>query len=202
MPDVPLDFGTSGVIIPSRDGYSVRKKRRRGARGLSEEEQRALHQTISEILIDDNNYDRLRVPLLNEPCPEFPEEQYWMEKIRTDRPIFLGDPDSRTACSLNLLEDLERELPRFWRTLWNHPRGGWAAWDFELYLQPNGRVHMIDFDKFCRRSALNAAEAPYYSETPLAPVIFFETACFQPRFRDAVGGEILNWDTMFQYSRP
>jgi hypothetical protein len=90
-----------------------------------------------------------------------------MERIDVEKPIFLG-------CQGNVLEGLDRdllvsELASLWKALY---KKGYMAWDFELYLQPDGRVAMVDFDKFKKGSYVTG---------------FFIHPCFPRGFADIVG---------------
>jgi hypothetical protein len=69
-----------------------------------------------------------------------------MEEVCTKKPLMLSDEDSKALYDTNLVHDTEAELGRFITTLWRDHR--FAAWDFELYVQPDGSVVILDFDKF------------------------------------------------------
>jgi len=106
------------------------KKTQKGS--LSLNEQKAIH-----AMIEESSYTLLRAPRL------IHGEGYEMERIDVEKPIFLG-------CQGNVLEGIDRgllvsELAMLWKALY---KKGYMAWDFELYLQPDGRVAIVDFDKF------------------------------------------------------
>ena len=105
------------------------KKTQKGS--LSLDEQKAIH-----AMIEESSYTLLRAPRL------IHGDGYEMERIDVEKPIFLG-------CQGNVLEGdrglLVSELAMLWKALY---KKGYMAWDFELYLQPDGRVAMVDFDKF------------------------------------------------------
>jgi hypothetical protein len=95
-------------------------------------------------------------------------DAYEMGRIDVEKLIFLG-------CQGNVLEGLNTallvsELVRLWKALY---KKGYIAWDFELYLQPDGRVAMVDFDKFKT------------VETDLDDSLFIHP-CFPRGFKDMV----------------
>jgi hypothetical protein len=67
---------------------------------------------------------------------------------------------------------------------------GFAPWDFELYVQRNGRVILLDVDKFGFRRDLGAAAGgapssgtePVQMPVPLALDTFFHHPCFPRDF--------------------
>jgi len=66
-------------------------------------------------------------------------EQYVMDKISVEQPVYY--PRGRLAL----------EIAIFWNEM---ARLGIFAWDFELYHQQDGRVAMIDFNKFGLRGKM------------------------------------------------
>jgi hypothetical protein len=127
--------GAYGRII-SAGLETVRKiPHKKGSKGsLSLEEQKAIHAAIIE---ETPSYTLLRAPRLVHG------DGYEMERIDVEKPIFLG-------CQGNVIEGIDRgllvsEVARLWKALY---KKGYMAWDFELYLQPDGRVAIVDFDKF------------------------------------------------------
>jgi len=73
-----------------------------------------------------------------------------MEKIDTRRPIILGAMGTQVICP-KTKERLIKELKYAWLTLYEE---GYAAWDFELYKQPDGTIMILDFDKFREAGSL------------------------------------------------
>jgi hypothetical protein len=174
-----LDEGANGLIIPMPDGFTVRKKMRHGSRrnrGHDLQTQKRLHSLAARTLVDNNNFDILRTPYVLEE--EDNPDWYVMERIQTDRPLWLGDPDSRRSYGdPEALETLERELVRFWATMWQQ---GFAPWDFELYIQRSGRVMMVDYDKWgFRRTDGNE---PVQMPVAVTTRNFFTHPCFPPDF--------------------
>ena len=191
MPMDPIDFGASGIIIPLSDGYFVRKKMRRNAPGHDEFTQKRIHRLMLNTLVDNNNFDYLRAPLLADHM-DFPEEWYVMDKIDVRKPIWLGDTDSILQIPEEDVdvEQLCDELARWWLQMWNQ---GFAPWDFELYYQARtNKIMIIDVDKFgFRRSSLNPAAGapntdadPVQMPVPVALDTFFHHPCFPRDFLD------------------
>jgi hypothetical protein len=151
--------GAYGRIVSTGLDTVVKIPHRRVPKGsLSLEEQKAIHAAIIE---ETSSYTVLRAPRLVHG------DRYEMERIDVEKPIFLG-------CQGNVLEGVDRvllvsELASLWKALY---KKGSMAWDFELYLQSDGRVAMVDFDKFKKG----------YSETG-----FFIHPCFPRGFADMVG---------------
>jgi hypothetical protein len=179
-----IDSGANGIILPSPTGNLVRKKMRRRALGNSIDTQIQLHRMSQSILRDENNYTTLRVPYL---APQTlgaagggPTE-YWMERVDTTRPLWLGDHDSVNCYSQNLIEEVIRELRRYWLAMWDRDI---APWDFELYVQPDNSVVLLDFDKYAQRinGRLTSARG---LNIPVRD--FFNHACFSPEFEAQVG---------------
>ena len=124
--------------IHEASSSTVIKRCKRRAHGLDAAQQKEIHRLVLNILANPF-YTILRAPyLVDGPF-------YEMEKIDTDTPLFLADT------SVSIGGRVIEELVKFWKTLWN---AGYAAWDFELYHQPNGSVMMIDFDKFKKTGRL------------------------------------------------
>jgi hypothetical protein len=100
--------------------------------------EKEIHTTLLHIL-SNPAYILLRVPKL---IPN--RDEYEMEKIDIRRPIILGFLGTQYICA-KTKERLCKELNYAWLALYKE---GYAAWDFELYKQPDGTIMMIDFDKF------------------------------------------------------
>ena len=138
-------------------------------------EQKRIHRHIQSIL---HNYQLLRVPEL---LDSIDSHRYRMRKIKTTHPLHLG-----------LMEDhnLADEVRRLWLRLWED---GFAAWDFELYLQPDGKVMMIDFDRFGYRMYLEnlLGHIPIDRRIHLPITIqsgtFFQNVCFPADFQQSLG---------------
>jgi hypothetical protein len=126
------------------------------------ETEKHIHTTLLHIL-SNPAYILLRVPKL---IPN--RDAYEMEKIDIRRPIILGAVGTQTICP-KTKERLCDELKYAWLALYEE---GYAAWDFELYKQPDGRIMMIDFDKFKCGSEL--------------PERFFKHPCFPHGFAEAL----------------
>jgi hypothetical protein len=101
----------------------------------------------------------IRIPELENPDTPF----YKMERVDTSCPIY--------SQGIALEPILAKELARVWKLFWS---AGFAAWDFELYLQPDGTVVLLDFDGFTFRMEGDV----------LPPPSFFENSCFPPHFHE------------------
>jgi hypothetical protein len=127
--------GAYGRIVSTGPETVEKIPHRRVPKGsLSLDEQKAIHAAVIE---ETSSYTLLTAPRL------VTSDRYEMGRIDVEKLIFLG-------CQGNVLEGVDREvllseLVRLWRALY---KKGYMAWDFELYLQPDGRVAMVDFDKF------------------------------------------------------
>jgi hypothetical protein len=151
--------GAYGRIVSTGLDTVVKIPHRRVPKGsLSLDEQKTIHAAIIQ---ETSSYTVLTAPCL------LHSDRYEMERIDVEKPIFLG-------CQGNVLEGLDRdllvsELASLWKALY---KKGYMAWDFELYLQPDGRVAMVDFDKFKKGSYVTG---------------FFIHPCFPRGFADIVG---------------
>lgn len=150
--------GAYGRIVSTGLDTVVKIPHRRVPKGsISLDEQKTIHAAIIE---ETSSYTVLRAPRL------LHGDRYEMERIDVEKPIFLG-------CQGNVLEGVDRdllvsELSRLWKALY---KKGYMAWDFELYLQPDGRVAMVDFDKFKTESSATG---------------FFIHPCFPRGFADMI----------------
>jgi len=133
--------GAYGRIVFTGPDTVKKIPHRRVPKGsLSLDEQKAIH---AAVIKETSSYTVLTAPRL------VYSDGYEMGSIDVEKLIFLG-------CQGNVLEGLNKEvlvseLARLWRALY---KKGYMAWDFELYLQPDGRVAMVDFDKFKKAAEL------------------------------------------------
>jgi hypothetical protein len=152
--------GAYGRIVSTGLDTVIKIPHRRVPKGsLSLDQQKAIHAAIIE---ETTSYTLLTAPRLVHA------DAYEMGRIDVEKVIFLG-------CQGNVLEGLNTallvsELARLWKALY---KKGYIAWDFELYLQPDGRVAMVDFDKFKT------------VETDLDDSLFIHP-CFPRGFKDMV----------------
>ena len=130
------NIGSRSIIIP-HGNHTIRKKIINERYGHSLELQKSIHRTAYDVL---RNFRILTTPSVSDD-----QNYYIMDRIDTSKPIWLGDTESYSIYDANLIIDLRRELVRFWTIMWNN---NFAPWDFELYLQPDSRVMMIDYDKY------------------------------------------------------
>ena len=169
-----MSCGSHGLIIPAEHGMVMKKSRRGFTEGLSIFKQKQIH-NLSYNLLEKNDFKIIRVPKMVSSVIA-----YKMETIDTSRPLFLGDSDSCANYPSRMIEDIVSELVVFWELLWDE---GYAAWDFELFVQPDGSVAMIDFDRFGVRR-VKQHEQPYLEEYQ-----FFQHACFLPQFQNLLRPE-------------
>ena len=139
---------------------------------LSLQKQKLIHRLIQRILESDS-YQFLKVPeLFDQPY----EPRYRMQRIKTNNPIYLGLKTN----------PVEHELKQLWRELWDF---GYAAWDFELYLQPDGTVMMIDFDRFGYKIQVtdgHRLQEQIHLPITIPPGSFFNHVCFPDDFESTV----------------
>lgn len=149
--------GAYGRIISTGENTVKKVPHRKVPKGsLSLDDQKSIHAAILE---ETSSYTILRAPRL------IRSDDYEMERINIDSIIFLGC-QGIVKIQSNLLIS---ELARLWIALCKR---GYLAWDFELYLQPDGSVVIVDFDKFKTGS-------PHEG--------FFIHPCFPKGFKKMVG---------------
>jgi hypothetical protein len=154
-----------GVIL--RVSQSVVEKLSFREDGLNIQNQKKIHRLIEHILQSDF-YQFLKVPeLLDEPYTS----RYRMRRIMTKNPLYLG---------LQTNHNIATEVKQLWKELWAL---GYAAWDFELYRQPDGTTMIIDFDRFGYKISLPDNQNPTLEEQihlpiTIPPGTFFNHVCF------------------------
>jgi hypothetical protein len=167
------DFGSHGIIIPMNT--KVEKKSRRST-GHSIEVQMTIHRIVQNILRQ-GNYNHIRVPLLSDVNPR----RYKMERISTWRPVVLGEAES--SMRVPNLDEVNQELVRLWIEIWEN---GYAAWDFDLFLQADGKIVLLDFDRF----GLRMSNQPPYMPLQIPVGSFFNHSCFPTDFKMRVQDQI------------
>jgi len=122
--------GACGRIVPLGDGTVRKVLKRHRRRSLNAMEQVGMHMLGRDVCRSLG----LATVYVPEAWPET-DRQYVMEEIVTDRP--LDPPALEHACASEL-------------ALWfqGMRTSGVYACDFELYEQPDGRVAIVDVDKF------------------------------------------------------
>ena len=173
-----IDEGNNGRIY--RTAFGVQKIQKRRSSGHDIVTQRRIHglaHTVAESL----GLDCLFIPRVSSNAGI-----YEMEFIDTTRVIYLGDPvNSVGKMDIELRSLVHEEIKDLWLARWER---GFAAWDFELFLQPDGRVALIDFDKFGFRQtsgsrSMDVILLPNLGiKTAFTQITFFQNACFPPRF--------------------
>ena len=130
--------GANGVVRLSSP-TTVIKTCRKKATGYSALEQRDIHRIACTILANPS-YTVLKTPfLVDGPF-------YEMQKVDCDDPFFLANPE--TVPHGVDVDKVTSELVAFWKSMW---AAGHAAWDFELYLQKDGSVMILDYDKYKKK---------------------------------------------------
>uniref|UniRef100_A0A6C0KP71 Uncharacterized protein n=1 Tax=viral metagenome TaxID=1070528 RepID=A0A6C0KP71_9ZZZZ len=174
-----IQEGSSGIIISWNSGIVRKKLKKQQNPTLTLQEQKNIHNIAESIT---KQLHILKVPKL---YIDFLYPAYYlMEKVDTEEPIWLGDPLVYSQYNSKFLKDLKKELHTFWQSMWNY---GYAAWDFELYLQPDDRVILLDFDKFGKRLLTNPSLTDPSVYMPLQIMTannFFDHMCFPHGFTD------------------
>lgn len=127
--------GQAGVVIKRMHRQRVQRHR---AKGLSATAQCAMQKWASTLLVPANGFSILFTPkawLCSEP--EDRSRQYAMEQIDCSNEL--------NPCSLSFTETAELKL--FYEKAQS---AGIFPCDYELYKQADGRIGLIDFDKFGR----------------------------------------------------
>lgn len=182
---VYLDQGMNGKLYKTERG--VLKIQKKHSLGHDIQTQKRIHH-LTDTLVNELNLQILFVPHLYIEN----QEGYEMTSIDTSRILYPGDPSRSTSVPQELYESMCQELTRLWISLFQR---GFAAWDYELYLQPNGKIALLDFDKFgfCMTSGPVSIQLPYKkrdSETHICiPDLryFFQNPCFPSDFINRLG---------------
>ena len=157
-----------GVIL--RVSSTVVEKMRFREDCLTLQKQKVIHRLIQHILRSDS-YQFLKVPeLIDEPYTP----RYRMRRIKTNHPLYLG---------LETNHNIAAEVKQLWVELWGL---GYAAWDFELYKQPDGTTMIIDFDRFGYKIQVPDNQNPSLEEQIHLPIPisnFFNHVCFPENFK-------------------
>ena len=172
-----LNEGSNSIIVHWNEGIVRKKIKRQHSTGLDIKTQKKIHK-IAEVILQ--SMDILKTPRLYHEY--YSSEYYLMDEVDTKVPIWLGDPETRGQYDKEFIVTLTTELQRFWQGMWNY---GYAAWDFELYLQPGGEVIILDFDKFGKRSLTNPSNKASVNMS-------FRNICFPRGFADEFSHTILD----------
>lgn len=173
-----IDQGMNGRIYDL--GATVKKIQKRNSLGHDIITQKRIHH-LTERLVNELRLQLIRVPHV------FLENlnEYEMAKIDTSKIIYLGDPNHGTPIDDGLRQRLSKELAILWIELF---KAGFAAWDYELYLQPDGSVMLIDFDKFGFHMTSGPVSIlmPSSRRQVALPLLqyFFQNPCFPYDFVD------------------
>jgi hypothetical protein len=138
--------GACGKIIEESAGI-VRKVLRRKYKGKSAEVQFILQQIACEV-VDESNLKYICVPRVY----SYDKNSYTMDRIDTSTPIY----------EVEVSVEAKKELQVFCQQF---EKKGYFANDIECYLQANGQIAIIDFDK-CE----NVKEGETRKANPFVPV--------------------------------
>ena len=130
MQNMEYNCGSSGVILFNKNKPNVVTKRTRGSSILREYEIHCLCYSVCS-----NNKKKYTLLQIPRPLSLINQRSYEMEKIEDNE--MLGETDIDSVLWREV-SDFKRELMRY----------NIEAFDYELYMQPNGSVSLIDFDKF------------------------------------------------------
>ena len=189
-----INEGSNGHIVHWKEGIVRKKIKRQHDSGLDIKTQKEIHK-IAEVILQSMTI--LKSPRLHNDR-NYPT-YYLMEDVDTEEPIWLGDPETHEQHNKEFILLLTDELQRFWQSMWNY---GYAAWDFELYLQPpdlwpdakeaKATVMILDFDKFGKRLLTN----PSNKASVIMPFKnsdwFFNNICFPRGFADEFSHTIMD----------
>ncbi len=127
--NIEYNRGASGVVFVNKQqpGIIVKKTKKSCI-----DQEYEIHKSCYNICTN-NNYTILRIPKVHE---KHGNKMYAMEKI-DDREM-VTNPDGI----------LKEELGNYLEHL---VKNGIIAFDYELYLQSDGTVYMIDFDRFVKK---------------------------------------------------
>lgn len=129
--------GANGKILDTEDPKVVIKKIHRRHRAhqrsgsLTAEQQMRRQETVRKAL-ELSDFKRLFVP----KAWDAQRFQYKMDRIQVEKPLEVLDAKDHPVFE---------ELKLFYKIA---KRAGFFPADFELYIQPDGRIAMVDFDKF------------------------------------------------------
>ncbi len=177
-----IDEGNNGRVYSSKSG--VIKIQKRKSLGHDVMTQKKIH-IILESLIEGLHLNILRVPKLNHTNTS----QYEMEFVNTDNILYLGDISHSCDISDELYAKISEEFTLLWIALFSK---GYAAWDIELFLQPTGKVMLLDFDKYGIVSNKgNTILMPHWNlnENQKNIKYFFVNSCFPKSFVSLLFGK-------------
>lgn len=115
--------------INIKDGYAIKTIKRR-VKTISIEDQYKVHLIVYNVL----NCDKYKILYTPKPI-ELIKNSYKMEIINDSNMVTNNDFDNKIT---NELQQFFADMKKF----------NFFPFDFELYLQPNGKIALIDFDKF------------------------------------------------------
>ncbi len=150
----------------------------------------AIHDTLTQKRIHDLTYrliQELGLRVLKTPQINYNIHpgDYEYEEIHTNSPIYLGDRMHGVELAPMFYEDVCNELIILWWALWER---GFAASDFDLYLQPDNTVMLTNYNSFGFRMTTGPVSIllPQFQQDPERSKsrlrYFFEPSCFPRDF--------------------
>lgn len=155
-----VNEGAHGKIF--RTPFGVVKIGKRRSKTHDTVAQRRIHSFIEEIL-NEPRYMVLKTPALSNDLLK-----YEMEYVNTAEPVWIPNDGA-----------LIRELVWLWEEMW---KKGFALYDFELYLQPDNTVVILDFDATGLRIQNNDEVSVTIPGKNVNPSDFFRHISFPPDF--------------------
>ena len=150
----------------------------------------AVHDSLTQKRIHDLTYrliQELDLRVLKTPninTNTHPAE-YECEEIHTNSPVYLGDRMHGVELDPMFYEEVCNELIILWWALWEK---GFAATDFDLYLQPDNTVMLTNYHSFGFRMTTGPVSIllPEFQQDPERSKsrlrYFFEPSCFPRDF--------------------
>ena len=129
--------------------------------------------SLCRLILADELYTVLYIPVIR----GMNINDYTIDQTDLSVPIYLGNPNGTPNMTEELYETLCHELTMLWITLW---KNGFAAWEFELFLQPNGRVAFLRFDRIGFRMTRGPVSIEMGPRFTLK--YFFQNPCFPHDF--------------------
>jgi hypothetical protein len=147
--------------------------------------QKRIHHLLSTV-IDELGCKYFKVPKLI----QYTDSEYCTEIINTHNSIYIG-----MLSNSSKYKEYLNELCNIWRSMWYQ---GFALYDFELYIQPNGLIYIMDFSKtgFRMTTGPTLFAFPFEFQTQ---EYFFEHPCFPNSFLRTLFGSDEFFQTLKNY---
>lgn len=148
--------GTCGKLKDETNGI-VRKILKKNYRGTSAMQQFYLQKLAYDIVIN-NKLQIISIPKVF----DYNENSYTMEKIDDSKPYYTEDS------SLN--NDFKKELLIFYKEF---EKQKYFPNDFECFIQKDGKISIVDFDKFIKIQENQNINKQLYLKNPFIPMSFY-----------------------------